>query len=350
MTLIIALILQIYVFFLQNIATSAPRIPCWLIECATMSLSQHKVQMLEIGPRHAEQRLDNFLLSQLKGVPKSRIYKLLRSGQVRVNMGRKKPSYRLQLGDNVRIPPVTTVEPHQQQAPRALQDKVNDCILFENDDLLVVNKPAGLAVHGGSTVQFGLIETLRQSRPDANMLELVHRLDQETSGCLVIAKSRQALSQLHDKFRSDSDMEKIYSAIVLGRWQGGEQLIEAPLKKNNLKSGERMVEVDAQGKAARSLFSPLAYYDEASVLEVKLFTGRTHQIRVHARHVGHVVAGDRKYGDQKYNQSLKDRGLRRMFLHAQRLSFHLDQDYDFVAPMDSEWQQYLSILEASTIE
>ena len=311
-----------------------------------MSLSQPKVQMLEIGARHAEQRLDNFLLSQLKGVPRSRIYKLLRSGQVRVNKGRKKPSYRLQLGDNVRIPPVTSVEPQQQLAPRAVQEMINDCILFENADLLVVNKPAGLAVHGGSNVQYGLIETLRQSRPDADMLELVHRLDQQTSGCLVIAKSRQALNQLHDKFRSDSDMEKIYRALVVGRWQGGEQLIEAPLKKNNLKSGERMVVVDAAGKAARSLFTPLAYYDEASDMEVKLFTGRTHQIRVHAHHVGHPVAGDRKYGDQNYNQTLKDRGLKRMFLHAQRLSFRLDRDYDFVAPIDTEWQQFLSILES----
>lgn len=311
-----------------------------------MSLSQHKVQILEIGPRHAEQRLDNFLLSQLKGVPRSRIYKLLRSGQVRVNKGRKKPSYRLQLGDNVRIPPITTLEPHQLQAPRALQDMINDRILFENDDLLVVNKPAGLAVHGGSNVQYGLIESLRQSRPNADMLELVHRLDQDTSGCLVIAKSRQALGQLHDQFRSKSDMEKIYRAIVVGRWQGGEQLIEAPLKKNNLQSGERMVTVDSDGKAARSLFSPLAYYDEASVMEVKLFTGRTHQIRVHARHVGHAVAGDVKYGDPKYNQTLKNRGLKRMFLHAQSLSFQLDRDYELVAPVDPEWQQFLSLLES----
>lgn len=311
-----------------------------------MSQNQPTVQMLEIGARHAEQRLDNFLLGQLKGVPRSRIYKLLRSGQVRVNKGRKKPSYRLQLGDNVRIPPVTSVEPQQQQAPRAVEELINDSILFENADLLVLNKPAGLAVHGGSNVQYGLIETLRQSRPDADMLELVHRLDRETSGCLVIAKSRQALSQLHDKFRSDCDMEKIYRAIVVGRWQGGEQLIDAPLNKNNLKSGERMVEVDANGKAARSLFTPLAYYDEASEMEVKLFTGRTHQIRVHAHHVGHPVAGDRKYGDPDYNQTLKNRGLRRMFLHAQRLSFRLDRDYDFVAPMDTEWQQYLSILES----
>lgn len=314
-----------------------------------MSIIQYKVQMVEIGPRHAEQRLDNFLLSQLKGVPRSRIYKLLRSGQVRVNKGRKKPSYRLQLEDQVRIPPVTTVEPSQLQAPVALQDKVNDSILFENDDLLVLNKPAGLAVHGGSNVQYGLIETLRQSRPDTQMLELVHRLDRDTSGCLVIAKSRQSLSQLHDQFRSDSDMEKIYQAIVVGRWQGGEKIIDAPLKKNNLKSGERMVEVDADGKIARSLFTPLAYYDEATVMEVKLFTGRTHQIRVHACHAGYPVAGDRKYGDDQYNQTLKDRGLRRMFLHAQRLSFRLGRDYEFIAPVDAEWQQFLSILESSSI-
>lgn len=314
-----------------------------------MSLTQHKVRILEISHRHAEQRLDNFLLSQLKGVPKSRIYKLLRSGQVRVNKGRKKPSYRLQLGDQVRIPPVSTVEPNRIQAPRALLDKVNASILYENDDLLVINKPAGLAVHGGSNVKYGLIEILRQSRPNAPILELVHRLDQQTSGCLVIAKSRQSLIQLHDQFRSDSEMEKIYQAIVVGRWQGGERLIDVPLKKDNRQGGERMVTVDADGKAARSLFSPLAYYDEASVMEVKLFTGRTHQIRVHARHVGHPVAGDRKYGDHPYNQTLKDRGLRRMFLHAQRLSFRLDRDYDFIAPVDTEWQHYLSILEANSI-
>ncbi|MCW8956217.1 MAG: RluA family pseudouridine synthase, partial [Gammaproteobacteria bacterium] len=215
-----------------------------------------------------------------------------------------------------------------------------------NNDLLVLNKPAGLAVHGGSNVQYGLIETLRQSRPDADMLELVHRLDRETSGCLVIAKSRQSLSLLHDQFRSDSDMEKIYQAIVVGRWQGGERMVDAPLQKNNLKSGERMVEINAAGKAAQSLFTPLAYYDEASIMQVKLFTGRTHQIRVHACHVGHPVAGDRKYGNDHYNQTLKDRGFRRMFLHAQRLSFRLHRDYEFIAPVDTEWQQFITLLES----
>ncbi len=302
-----------------------------------------RVQLIEIGPRHHEQRLDNFLLSQLKGVPRSRIYKLLRSGQVRVNKGRKKADYRLKSGDTVRIPPVRMAEQDDSRAPQHLLDKVAQSVIFEDEQILVLNKPAGLAVHSGSKLKFGVIEMLRQARPDDDMLELVHRLDRETSGCLVIAKTRQSLSQLHDHFRDEEgDLKKIYHAILCGRWQGGERIIDAPLLKNTLRGGERMVEVNPEGKTARSLFTPLEYRDQLSLVEVRLYTGRTHQIRVHAQSIGHPVAGDPKYGDEAFNQQLKQAGFKRMYLHAQQLSFSLGQQkYDITAPLNPEWSQLL---------
>lgn len=301
------------------------------------------VQMLEIGPRNSQQRLDNFLLSQLKGVPKSRVYKLVRSGQVRVNKGRKKADYRLKDGDIVRIPPVRMAEQDDSKAPQHLIDRVSQSVIHEDSDILVLNKPAGLAVHSGSNLRFGVIEMLRQARPGDDMLELVHRLDRETSGCLVIAKSRDALNQLHQHFRDEkSGMQKIYRAIVCGRWQGGERTIDAPLLKNTLRGGERMVEVNPDGKAARSLFIPLEYQDALSLMEVKLYTGRTHQIRVHAQSAGHAIAGDKKYGDVVFNQKLKEAGYKRMYLHAYRLSFSLGtKNYDITAPLDDEWQGLL---------
>jgi len=309
-----------------------------------LELPQHGVQLLEISPRNEQQRLDNFLLSKLKGVPKSRVYKLLRSGQVRVNKGRKKADYRLRLGDIVRIPPVRMAEIDTSKAPPHLVDKVSQSVIFEDAQLLVLNKPAGIAVHSGSNLKFGVIEMLRQARPDAEMLELVHRLDRETSGCLVIAKSKDALNKLHQSFRDEADrMEKIYRAVVQGRWQGAEKNIDLPLLKNTIRGGERMVEVNPEGKAARSLFMPLEYRDNMSLVEVKIFTGRTHQIRVHAQAAGYPIAGDKKYGDNDFNNSLKKRGLKRMFLHAYRLSFTLgSQPYDICAPLDNDWQTILN--------
>ncbi len=304
-----------------------------------------QVQILTITARHHDQRLDNFLLSQLKGVPKSRIYKLLRSGQIRVNKGRKKPNYRVQLDDQVRIPPIRMEERKPGEAPAFLLDKLKDCLLFEDEHLLVLNKPAGLAVHSGSNIQFGVIELLRQLRANGD-LELVHRLDRDTSGCLVIAKSRLALNELHKLFRADEGLQKIYRAILGGRWQGGEKIIDAPLLKNTLQGGERMVMVDAAGKSAKSLFNPLDYYPTATLAEIKLFTGRTHQIRVHAAHQGHPVAGDKKYGDEAFNKQLKQQGFKRMYLHAYQLSFTLNQQaYDIIAPLDNDWkalQQHLA--------
>jgi 23S rRNA pseudouridine955/2504/2580 synthase len=309
-----------------------------------MSTFHQKVQLVDVGPRHNDQRLDNFLLSQLKGVPKSRIYKLLRSGQVRVNKGRKKPGYRLQSGDQVRIPPLTLTDRASGEAPAHLLEKIRQAIIFEDDQLLVINKPAGIAVHSGSNVAFGVIEILRQLRADATMLELVHRLDRATSGCLLIAKTRPALMQLHAAFRGEQNMQKIYRAILMGRWQGGERVIDAPLKKNQLKGGERIVTVDTTGKSARSLFTPLDYFTQATLAEIKLFTGRTHQIRVHAQYAQHAVAGDLKYGDSDFNRSLKKQGFKRMFLHAYNLQFKLETSYNITAPLDEQWQQLLGNL------
>ena len=308
-----------------------------------LDLPQHGVQLLEISPRNEKQRLDNFLLSKLKGVPKSRVYKLLRSGQVRVNKGRKKADYRLEVGDIVRIPPVRMAEIDDSKAPQHLLDKISQSVIFEDSQLLVLNKPTGIAVHSGSKLKFGVIELLRQARPDAEMLELVHRLDRETSGCLVIAKSKDTLNKLHQNFRDKADrMEKIYRAIVHGRWQGAEKNIDLPLLKNTLRGGERMVEVNPEGKEARSLFMPLEYRDSMSLMEIKIFTGRTHQIRVHAQAAGHPIAGDKKYGDNAFNSELKKMGFKRMFLHAYKLSFTLGTEhYDICAPMESEWQALL---------
>jgi len=309
-----------------------------------LELPQHGVQLLEISPRNEQQRLDNFLLSKLKGVPKSRVYKLLRSGQVRVNKGRKKADYRLKLGDTVRIPPVRMAEVDDSKAPQHLVDKVSQSVIFEDAQLLVLNKPAGIAVHSGSNLKFGVIEMLRQARPDADMLELVHRLDRETSGCLVIAKSKDALNKLHQSFRDEADrMNKIYRAVVRGRWQGAEKNVDLPLLKNTIRGGERMVEVNPEGKAARSLFIPLEYHDNMSLMEIKIFTGRTHQIRVHAQAAGYPIAGDKKYGDSELNSQLKKHGFKRMFLHAYRLSFDLGlQHYDICAPLESEWQDVIT--------
>jgi 23S rRNA pseudouridine955/2504/2580 synthase len=303
-------------------------------------LPQHGVQLLEISPRNEKQRLDNFLLSKLKGVPKSRVYKLLRSGQVRVNKGRKKADYRLILGDIVRIPPVRMAEIDDSRAPQHLIDRVSQSVIFEDTHLLVLNKPTGIAVHSGSKLKFGVIEMLRQARPNDEMLELVHRLDRETSGCLVIAKTRDALNQLHQHFRDEEkSMQKIYRAIIMGRWQGAEKTIDLPLLKNTLHGGERIVEVNPQGKEARSLFIPLDYQPTMSLMEIKLFTGRTHQIRVHAQAAGHPIAGDPKYGDTTFNSKIKKQGFRRMFLHAYKLSFSLgSQNYNICAPLDNEWQ------------
>ena len=310
------------------------------------SISQGvRFQTVESG--YQEQRIDNFLLAQLKGVPKSLVYRILRKGEVRVNKKRVKPDYKLQLGDVIRIPPVRVAEANPLPSAnlsqvQALQDK----ILYEDDVLMVLNKPAGLAVHGGSGLQFGLIESLRALRPEAKQLELVHRLDRETSGCILIAKRRSTLRSLHEQLRNKT-MDKQYLALVRGHWQKHVKLIAAPLLKNTLKSGERVVRVDAEGKASETRFRIIEQYTNSTLVEASPITGRTHQIRVHALHAGHPIAGDPKYGDSEFDQQLQGIGLNRLFLHAHRLTFTHPQSGNAVtvdAPLDEVLQKTIEKL------
>ncbi|HTM71112.1 MAG TPA: RluA family pseudouridine synthase [Luteimonas sp.] len=279
----------------------------------------------------AGQRLDNFLLGQLKGAPRSLVYKLVRSGQVRVNGGRAKADRRLEGGDEVRIPPVRLEAAAERGTPaRGLLEAMEASILFEDARLLVVDKPSGVASHGGSGISFGAIETLRALRPNQS-LELVHRLDRDTSGVLVVAKKRAALSELQALMREDSGpgrgggLRKRYLALLTGRMPDGVMSVDAPLHVGLRQGGERHVQVDAAGKPSLSHFRMLERRGGQSYCEVRIETGRTHQIRAHARHIGHPVAGDDKYGDPEVNKRLRDQaGLKRLFLHAASLEFALD--------------------------
>jgi 23S rRNA pseudouridine955/2504/2580 synthase len=279
-------------------------------------LSKARATLLEVGEEGAEQRIDNFLLRRLKGVPKSHVYRVLRSGQVRVNSGRVKPDYRLRPGDRVRVPPVRVASPVARAKPHPLHLPV----VYEDAALLVVDKPSGVAVHGGSGVSFGVIESLRAERPQAKLLELAHRLDRDTSGLLIVAKKRGALVTLHRMLRV-GEVEKVYVALVQGRWTGGTREIRERLHKFVTAGGERRVAVHAGGQAAATHVTPIAATAECSLLELRLLTGRTHQIRVHLAHAGHPVVGDDKYGDFALNREMAKRGLKRLQLHARRLAF-----------------------------
>ncbi|MBK7765061.1 MAG: RluA family pseudouridine synthase [Sulfuritalea sp.] len=277
-------------------------------------LSKDSVTWLEVGEEAEGQRLDNFLLKIAKGVPKSHIYRIVRSGEVRVNKGRVAAEYRLQIGDKVRVPPLRTAERPSQAAVPARDFEIS----WEDEALIVIDKPAGVAVHGGSGVSFGVIEQLRRARPLAKFLELAHRLDRETSGLLVVAKKRMALTRLHDQFR-DGGIGKRYLALVKGRWRNELQHVRLPLLKYLTADGERRVSVNPEGKPSHSIVRLLARWENFSLVEVELKTGRTHQIRVHLAHLGFPLAGDDKYGDFSLNKDLQKAGLRRMFLHAARL-------------------------------
>ena len=305
---------------------------------------------IRIEPGQEGQRIDNFLTTRLKGVPKTRIYRILRKGEVRVNKGRIRPSYRLQVGDLVRIPPIRTASPQAAARPsdRTLE-RIGQSILYESERLLVLDKPSGIAVHGGSGLSYGVIEALRVLRPGAPFLELVHRLDRDTSGCLVVAKRRSTLRALHALMR-DGGIEKRYLALVKGRWSAGSRRVDAPLRKNVLRSGERMVTVSPDGKAALSLFKPVSIYATASLVEVRLMTGRTHQVRVHAAHLGHPIAGDTKYGEPAFNAAMGERGLKRLFLHANSIGFTLPDGGESVevhAPLGPELRKILDQLEST---
>ena len=307
------------------------------------------VRLVSVTAEDAGQRIDNFLARHLKGVPRSHIYRILRRGEVRVNSGRIKARYKVCAGDRVRIPPVR-VSPEKSVPGMAAKIDLDKHILFENNRCLVLDKPSGIAVHGGSGLSFGIIEALRASRPQAPYLELAHRLDRETSGCLVIAKRRSFLRLFHEQLRN-GEVVKQYLALLAGQWAGGQRTVNVPLRKNQLKGGERMVVVDEEeGKEALTLFRPVSHFAMATLAEVDLKTGRTHQIRVHAAHIGHPLAGDEKYGDQEFNKSLRNHGLRRLFLHAHRIEFTDSASAGAVcvsAPLDAALKAVLDSLETS---
>ena len=300
-----------------------------------------------IDAESAGQRLDNFLLSSLKGVPRSHVYRLIRSGQVRVNSGRVAPSYRLKAGDRIRVPPVAERRTRPIIPKDGALDWLSERIVFEDSRLIVLDKPAGLAVHGGSGVSLGCIEALRALRPQLRSLELVHRLDRATSGCLLVAKRRSALRALHTLLR-EGGVQKSYLALVKGQWRRGTAEIDTPLLTQR-GDGEARVKVDPSGKPARSSFRLIEPVGTlASLLEIRIATGRTHQIRVHAAHLGHPLAGDERYGDAQFNALLAEFGLHRMFLHAHSISFSWPdsgEEFSISVPLPEELTKVLSALQ-----
>ena len=291
---------------------------------------------------HAGQRLDNFLITYLKSIPSTHIYRAIRKGEVRVNKRRIRVDYHLVIGDQVRIPTVQIVSPKRLPVVnKKLLTSLEMKILLEEDDLLVINKPAGLPVHGGCGIHDSLIDALRIMRPNTHLLGLVHRLDRETSGCLIVAKKRSTLVALH-KLLIQRKMVKQYLLLAEGQWQGGRRRVEVPLKKNRLQGGERIVKVEESGKSAVTLFRPLKIFTQASLLEARLLTGRTHQIRVHAAHIGHPIAGDEKYGDKIFNRKMRRYGLQRLFLHSAGISGQFgDRELSICAILDSELKNCL---------
>ncbi|EIJ67805.1 23S rRNA pseudouridine(955/2504/2580) synthase RluC [Pasteurella bettyae] len=305
------------------------------------------VKMLTISEDEAGQRIDNYLLAKLKGVPKSLIYRIVRKGEVRVNKGRIKPEYKLQTNDVVRVPPIRISE--KEQAP--VSSKLNKVaslekqIIFEDDCLLVLNKPSGIAVHGGSGLSFGVIEALRALRPTAKYLELVHRIDRDTSGILLVAKKRSALRSLHEQLRIKT-VKKDYLALVQGQWQSEKKVVKAPLLKNEVSS---LVRVSEQGKPSETRFAIEERYPIASLLRASPVTGRTHQIRVHTQYSGHPIALDDRYGDPEFDNQMAEFGLTRLFLHAYSIKFEhpkTGEEIRLTAPLDDNMKNILKKLRA----
>ncbi|OAT47093.1 ribosomal large subunit pseudouridine synthase C [Proteus hauseri ATCC 700826] len=310
--------------------------------------SFNQVQFVTIDGDEAGQRIDNFLLARLKGVPKSMIYRIIRKGEVRANKGRIKPEYKLNAGDIIRIPPVRVSEKEEIAVSPKLGKvaALTECILYEDEHLMLINKPSGTAVHGGSGLSFGVIEGLRALRPEARFLELVHRLDRDTSGVLLIAKKRSALRALHEQLRL-KQMQKDYLALVRGEWQSHTKVIQAPLLKNILQSGERVVKVSSEGKPSETRFKIEERFEFATLVKASPVTGRTHQIRVHALHAGHPIAFDDRYGDREFDAQLASTKLNRLFLHASSLTFthpSTGEQMRIEAPMDNKLRQCLLML------
>lgn len=306
------------------------------------------VRFLTITENEEGQRLDNFLITALKGAPRTLIYRIVRTGEVRVNKGRIKPEYRLQIGDIVRVPPIRLSEEAPAPVPSPqLSQSLSDRILYNQDGIIVLNKPTGLAVHGGSGVAYGAIEALRAIYPQKEFLELVHRLDRDTSGLLMIAEKRSVLRVLHEQLR-DGKMQKVYVALLAGKLKGGHHKVTAPLDKNNLASGERVVRVSREGKPAETHFQVIERFDNCTLVEARPLTGRTHQIRVHAQFLGHPILGDEKYTSNENNKTAKDQwGLNRLFLHARDLVLNVpgqDKPLELHCPLAPELAQVLEKL------
>ncbi|MCT4349116.1 MULTISPECIES: 23S rRNA pseudouridine(955/2504/2580) synthase RluC [Vibrio] len=309
-----------------------------------MSEIRTQVQFVDIDEDMAGQRIDNFLRNQLKNIPKSMIYRIVRKGEVRVNKKRIKAEYKLKAGDLVRIPPVTIEEKTEENVPSTKLNKVSEleqCIIYEDDHMLILNKPSGTAVHGGSGLKFGAIEALRALRPDARFLELVHRIDRDTSGILLIAKKRSALRHLQAQFR-EKTVQKYYFALVMGEWKNSCKVVNAPLLKNEVNS---IVRVNPNGKASETRFKVLEKFQDATLVQASPITGRTHQIRVHAQYTGHPIAWDDRYGDRRFDAYTGKVGLNRLFLHAANIKFThpgSEEKIDISAPMEKTLERALT--------
>ncbi len=311
-----------------------------------MTEDKPKVQFIDINDDFAGQRIDNFLRARLKNVPKSMIYRILRKGEVRVNKKRIKPEYKLQDGDLVRVPPIFVPEKEEQEQVSTKLNKVAElehCIIYEDDHMLILNKPSGTTVHGGSGLKFGAIEALRALRPDARFLELVHRIDRDTSGILLVAKKRSALRKLQEQFRNKT-VQKYYFALVMGEWKASCKKVTAPLLKNEVNS---IVRVNPQGKPSDTRFKVLERFPQATLVQASPVTGRTHQIRVHCQYEGHPIAWDDRYGDPRFDAYTKKTGLGRLFLHAANIKFthpNTDETMDISAPMEPVLERCLAKL------
>jgi 23S rRNA pseudouridine955/2504/2580 synthase len=308
--------------------------------------SHDTVRFIEVAENSVGQRLDNFLMTQLKGVPKSHIYKIIRRGEVRINKGRTKNVYRLKLNDLVRVPPVKTDDRDTSIPAKWILSSFEERVLFEDDDLIVLNKPSGIAVHGGTANSHGVIEALRFLRPNERYLELVHRLDKATSGCLLIAKNRKMLNGLQTLLRNRK-INKTYTALLCGVIHKQVVKVNAPLEKRTLESGEHRVRVHPDGKKSETVFERLTQYKNATLVSASPKTGRTHQIRVHAKHLGHPIAGDERYSSPSQYKQYRENGLKRLFLHASKLSFihpFNEERVSFEAPLDAELEKFIKTL------
>lgn len=314
-------------------------------------ISSSGPSFIEVDQNHDGQRLDNFLFALLKGVPKGKVYQIIRKGEVRVNKGRAKPTTRLAKADIVRVPPIRVSDRNTKVEVGRYQN-LKDATLFEDSALLVINKPSGMAVHAGSGIKVGIIEALRALRDDLDYLELAHRLDRETSGCLVLAKKASVLKKLNADFQQsslkNSAIKKFYLSLLKGQWQHGERRVTKALNTQARRGGERHVVVDSEGSYASTIFKPISVNKQASFMQVKLLTGRTHQVRVHSLSEGQPIAGDQRYGDPDFNQQMRELGLKRLFLHSSCIQFThpvSQQKLKIEAPLPAELSQLLGKLD-----